>query len=187
MHPQLLAPFDAFERRKGNFLSQLADLDEAQLRFRPAPDAWSLLDVADHLSKIEGTVAAALAEGIPEGKAKRKLKHVLKLRMVLLALSLPVRVKVPANARGVVPDDDLTLDGVRAGWEENRAALAGQLASYGDGDMRRMVVRHPVAGPVDPRHTVDFLNAHFDHHLYQVARIRKHPGFPAAERPAAAG
>jgi len=180
MHPRLLAPFDAFERRKRNLLSQLADLDEAQLRFRPAAGAWSLLDVADHLSRTEGAVAETLAAGIPEGKAKRKLKHVVKFRMVLLALSLPVRVKVPANAQGVQPGDDLTLDGVRAAWEENRAALARQLASYGDEDMQRMVVRHPVAGPVNPGHTVAFLNAHFDHHLYQVGRIRKHPGFPAA-------
>ncbi|HMB51890.1 MAG TPA: DinB family protein [Thermoanaerobaculia bacterium] len=180
MHPRLLAPFDAFERRKSNFLSELAGLDEAQLHFRPAPDAWSLLDVADHLSRVEAAVAETLADGIPPDRAQRKLKHVVKFRMVLLALSLPVRVPVPGNAPGVKPGDGLTLDGVREAWAASRAALAEQLASYGDEDMQRMVVRHPVAGPVNPRHTIAFLNAHFDHHRYQVARIRKHSDFPAA-------
>lgn len=180
MHPQLLAPFDAFERRKSNFLSELAGLDEAQLHFRPAPEAWSLLDVADHLSRTEAAVAKALAEGIPADRAKRKLKHVLKLRLVLIALSLPVRVPVPPNSQNIRPGSDLTLDGVRESWGAHRRSLAEQLASYGDADMQRMVVRHPIAGPVAPRHTIAFLNAHFDHHRYQVARLRKHPGFPAA-------
>lgn len=171
MHPRLLAPFAAFERRKHDLLARLAQLDDRRLNHRPQPGAWSLLEVADHLARTEGAVADALHEGLPAAKARRTLKHRVMYRLVLATLALPVRVKVPTNAPGVHPGEELTLDGVGAGWERQRGKLVAELERFGDADMKRMVVRHPIAGPVGPRQTLAFLNVHFDHHLYQVKRI----------------
>jgi len=185
MHRRLLAPFAALERRKRDFLARLCTLDDAQLGFRPAPGSWSLVDVADHLSKIEAQVAAGIVKGLPPGKDRRTLKHAVMLPIVLFTLALPVRVKVPGNAGGVTPEPGRSLAGVRADWEAHRAALAAALGALDDAGVERMVLRHPIAGPANARQTLAFLNAHFDHHRFQVDRIRQHPGFPKAAAGAA--
>lgn len=176
MHADLLAPYDALERRTRNLLSQLAALDEEQRRFQPAPDAWCLLQVAEHLAITEETVLKGLQLGLPEGR-RRRLRDRLAHPLVKTLLRLPMRVKAPLPV--LVPQEVHSLDDVRQRWSAARTALGEHLDGVSEQALAEPALLHPVAGPLDLRQTVHFLNTHFDHHLFQVDRIRKHRGFPA--------
>jgi len=178
MHPSLLAPYDALERRKHNLLSQLSALGSAQLAFRPAPDAWSLVDMADHLVLIEHAVAVGLEKGLPDGKRRPKLGQRLARPFLGLALRLPLRFKIPTER--VAPRPGRSLDEVAEEWSSVRRRIADRLQALGQTDMARPALLHPVAGPMSAQEALVFLAAHFDHHLKQVDRIRSSPGFPAA-------
>jgi len=175
MHADLLAPYDALARRTRNLLSQLAALSEEQRRYQPAPDAWCLLQVAEHLAIIEETVTRGLERGLPAGR-RRGLRDRLAHPLMLTVLRLPVRVKAPMPV--LVPQGVHSLEQVRQRWSTVRAALAAFLADVAADALDEPVIVHPFAGPLGIRQTVSFLGSHFDHHLFQVDRIRDHRGFP---------
>lgn len=177
MHPDLLASYDALERRTHNLLSQLVALTPDQLAFRPAPDAWSLVEVADHLTLIELNVAAALEKGLPEG-SRPTLVQRLAQPFLELALRLPLRFKIPTER--VAPRPGRNLEEVTAEWTSARRRIATRLEQMDEGHLAKPALIHPVAGPMGAPDALDFLCAHFDHHLKQVERIRSSPGFPAA-------
>lgn len=177
MHPSLLASYDAVERRKRNLLSQLCALTPAQLAFRPAADSWSLIEVADHLLRTESAVLLGLEKGLPEHKRRPTLRQRLSLPLVGLALRAPVRVKIPTAL--VEPRRDRTLEEVKQEWHGVREALAAKLAALEPAKLAQPVILHPIGGPINAAQTLRFVAAHIDHHLYQVRRIRSHPGFPA--------
>jgi hypothetical protein len=178
MHPSLLGPYDAIERRKRDLLAQLSALSSAQLAFRPQPDAWSLAEVADHLVRLEAVVLAGVEKGLPEHKRRPRLRQRLMRPLVGLVLRSPLRVKVPTPV--VVPRRDRTLDEVTQEWDEVRAALSGRLAGLDPARLGEPVMLHPIGGPADASAALRFIASHFDHHLHQVRRLRSHPGFPAA-------
>ena len=53
MNDALQAIFDDLEANRDRFLDLLSGLDDAQLSFRPRPDSWSALDVAEHVLLAE--------------------------------------------------------------------------------------------------------------------------------------
>jgi preprotein translocase subunit SecF len=178
MHPSLQTSYDALERRKRDLLSPLSALSAEQLAFRPAADAWSLVEVADHLLRTEAAVLLGLEKGLPAHKRRPTLRQRLLRPLIGVALRLPLRIKVPTPV--VAPRSDRTLDEVEAEWAQVRAALLAKLASLDPARLGAPVILHPIGGPMDVVRTLGFLGAHIDHHVHQVRRLRSHPGFPAA-------
>ena len=178
MHPNLLAAWDGLERRKRNLLSQLSTLTPAQLAFQPAPGAWSLTEVADHLALIETNVALGLEKGLPENRRHPTFVERLAQPLLGLALRLPLRFKIPTER--VAPRPGRSLEEVSEEWAEARRRIAAQLEEMDAADMERPALLHPVAGPMKAADALDFLANHFDHHSKQIGRIRSSAGFPAA-------
>jgi hypothetical protein len=89
------------------------------------------------------------------------------------------RVQVPERARRALPDPELDLGAVRAFWGEARAALRGALDGVSRAELGEEAYRHPICGPVDFREGLAIMIDHFDHHLRQIERIRRAPGYPA--------
>lgn len=177
MHDELLAPYAALERRKGDLLARLGALTPAQRNFRPDAGSWSTLQVAEHLALSEKEVVAILRKGLPEHRKRRTLKDRFAYHAVLAFMASPVKIKAPLKS--ILPPADLEMEEVAAEWEQIRRDLVAELD--GVTDLGEPIIAHPVAGPADARQTLRFLTAHFDHHLRQVRRIRAHRDFPAAD------
>jgi hypothetical protein len=124
-------------------------------------------------------VVRGIERGLPEGKDRRRLRDRLAYPLLRGLLRLPIRVKAPLPV--LVPQEIRPLEEVEASWREARAALAEHVEALDAAALERPFIRHPVAGPLGPRDTLVFLSSHFDHHLFQVRRIREHADFPAAE------
>ena len=65
---RLLAHLDMTESW---LLSEVTDLSDEQVRFHRAPDAWSIMDVVEHLAIAETAILAA-ATGIREAARSRR-------------------------------------------------------------------------------------------------------------------
>ena len=179
MLPILQQDLDAIEVRRTAFLAELAALPPAQFDFRPAPGAWSVGDVARHLSLVDKGTARVLHEKRVTGVARRALLDVV-YRAPALGFYLRsglIRARVPVKS--VIPDADAPLDAIAARWADARRSLAEYLERIDDATLRTIVYRHPFGGFMDIRATLGFLRRHHDHHMKQVARIRRAPGFPA--------
>lgn len=183
MLASLQPSFDAIEERRQRLCAELVALPPEPLAFRPAPGAWSLPEVAQHLSLVDARVTRVLTERRVTGVPRRTVRDVLIRARLLDAFFLTgIRVKMPV--KGVAPDSAVPLERTVALWAEARATLKAYLDQIHDTGSRVIVYRHPVGGFMDIFDTLKFIRRHHDHHLRQVARIRAAPGFPASARAA---
>ncbi len=183
MIPPVEAAFTRLEDRRRSLAARLAEMTAAQRDFRPQPEAWSSLQVARHVQLTERAIAGSLRRGAGGVPARRTWKQRLGNVVVGTVLRLGIRVRLPI--RVVTPEEGLDLEAVSAEWERERAALSDLLEKVDRAALRAPAFVHPVAGPMDLGEALGFLERHFDHHLRQLARIRRCPGFSEAAPDAA--
>ncbi len=177
MLPSLQSQFDALEHRRHNLLAELERHTPEQRSFQPEPGAWSLAEVAHHLLLVEQGVLRVLSDAERAPPGPRRIRDWIGSAAARLVFALGIRVKVPV--RGVRPKAGVPLEEIRQQWDDTRAAVAGYLEGTTEATLRRPVLRHPVSGPMDVLQGLIFLTRHFDHHLRQVARIRRAAAFPS--------
>lgn len=174
----LATQYDALERRRLTFLDALAAEPPAALTFTPAPGAWSLADVAQHLWLVDRGTMHVVSTRLDKPPLKTGALDPLRRLATRLILNSSIRFRAPLEA--IVPKAPMPLAQVRAEWEQVRASMREMLEQVTPALMTRPVFRHPISGPMTVPQALDFLTWHHDHHLRQVRRIRRAAGFPGA-------
>jgi hypothetical protein len=184
MQPNLRTTFDALERRRRDLLDRLAAYDEAQLAFRPAPDMWCLLEVAEHLALVEEILLAQANDDAFARRLRKTLKSRALMTVVWFVLGSGIRVKAPLKA--LVPKTVVPLDESARRLEAARRELAEWLERLEPGAERRLAFSHPIGGALSVIEGLDLVASHWDHHLSQVDRILASKDFPTKRRAAGA-
>jgi uncharacterized damage-inducible protein DinB len=173
MHTDLAPLFAQLEARKRALLEALREMPPDQLQFRPDPNSWSPLQVAEHLMLVERGFNAQLAR---PRETPTTLRHRIGAVVVWVVMKTGIRVKAPVQA--VVPSEAMSYEDLAATWDEVRIELKDLLDAVPAENVGKRLLRHPVAGPMDYVKGLDFAIAHFDRHLRQFERIRSTARFP---------
>ena len=169
MLPRLDRLFKRIESQRVVVMDELkAEGDEA-LRWKPGAESWSLTEVIEHLVIAEERGLRGLERERPADLGSRFAAG-LKLRILMLASPLPIRVKAPS--KGLLPTGSVELPALAARWGEARCRLAGVLDAIPPGGEGERRWKHPIAGWLDTEEWVRFIYAHIDHHRAQIRRIR---------------
>lgn len=184
MLPILRSRFDELERQRRALLDDLGALSAAQLAFRPAPDAWSLVQVIQHLVLVEeGTLRFLIAkEPRPD---TRTLTQKIRYRLYRLMVVRDIRIKAPVPS--ILPTVDATLDALAIRWDAARSTLEQRLEAVTDAQLPMLVHKHVLAGPLTMVETLGVIRLHIVHHGHQVRRIRRASDFPRAGATVPAG
>jgi len=143
-------------------------LSADQITFRVGPGRWSILMMPEHVVIAEEMVLADIqaVRAAPAGSAPTA-QEAFHLVIKALEKDTPVEVPLPElEPTGAVALDDLIIR-----WEAARTGLRQALEQIPPEAMATPICRHPVAGPMDARETLEFLAMHLDHHLRQIRRI----------------
>ena len=165
------------ESRRRAMVAEADGMTAEQLTFRPAPDAWSTLDVLEHLVKVEEGIASRLRPREPR-KPMEAVRAKVALGLMRLVFGLRRRIKVPVQA--VLPLGGVTLSDLVGRWEVAQAALRERLEGFAPQDWSRPMMRHPALGLLTPFEGLTFIHWHMAHHRRQIARIRRARGYPAS-------
>ena len=172
---------DHLSRTRGLFFKEVGGLSEAQWKFKPTPDRWSIAEIAEHLVLSE------------ESLFKRTTENVLKL---------PPRRDAPRNGRA--QDTELiarmedrskkasAVDELKpTGRWPSRAQVAARFlqardetarfASTTDQDLRAYSTPHPVTKYMDAYEYLLVISAHTERHLAQMREVKADVGYPKAE------
>ena len=171
MLPAIRTRFEKLEQQKRTMLLDAAKLTSVRQHYRPTANAWSTLDVLDHLMKVEAGFLHAVREHLCEAVRVRFSDRIGGLLVNAVMLS-PLRVKVPAKAAIVLPEASPDLPRINAGWACAREEMAGLLASLEPDQLTIGLFQHPVAGWMTIQTGLVFLSAHLRHHRYQLRRLR---------------
>ena len=167
---ELRDQLEIYDQQRKTLLDDLERLNDEQLRRKPGPDNWSLLEIIQHLVLSEREVL----QGLPESKKltaqKRGLRARLSYALVLAVLRWNIPAPVPSD--GMVPDGNTSLSELQQKWDENLSWLREYLNTLGPEDLSRAVFRHPIVGPMTAVQTIYLAKLHFDVHFRQLRKVR---------------
>jgi hypothetical protein len=149
-------------------------LSEAQTKFKPTPEAWSVAEIVEHLAIVEGRILGRVSD--------------------LLASALPAPEAKGEDADGVV--FERVLDRTRKAMAPDFAHPKGQplansleqftvtrqrildLVQSAPPNFRHYSSPHPRFGPLDSHQWLITLAGHCSRHTQQIAETKAAPGFP---------
>ena len=173
MERPVLPQYRLLDREKKAFLATLDPWPPVELCVRPAPDAWSAVDVLDHVAKTERAAFASMRENVNQ-PFRISLPERLRGAFIIQFMRTPIRVRVPDRvAAAILPDGTADFTAVRRTWNDSQAELKEWLSRL-EKDPRSLVgFEHPVSGWLSVSQGLSFLASHVRHHRYQLVRIMR--------------
>jgi hypothetical protein len=161
-----------------NFLNSFKGLSEAQLKFKAAPDKWSVMEVAEHVTKAEDYFNQMIAQQVMTSPADpSKEKDVAGKEAVLLEKVVDRSTKAQAPDALKPTGQWKTRDELVKHFKETRAKnIAYVKANYPE--MRTHFMDEPPAGLLDAYQWMLFMGAHSKRHTAQIEEVKADPNFP---------
>jgi hypothetical protein len=150
----------------------VAGLSEAQARFKPSPDRWSVEEIVEHLAVVEHGLYAFITRLHEVSNDPHATESAASLAR------LSDRKKYPfAAPERVLPKKRFdSLTAALSKFLENRERTIEFVRNCQD-DLRLRLIQHPV-GLVNGQDCLAVLNAHPARHVDQINELKADPGFP---------
>jgi hypothetical protein len=152
-------------------------LSDAQLKFKPAADKWSVEDCVKHIAVTEMglwrmTDSIINTSANPEKRGEIKMSD---SQVVAMMTDRSFKAKAAPEA---LPENTpyKSLNDALTSFNENRAKLV-QYVQTTDKDLRNHVVAFPM-GHFDSFQMIIFIGAHSKRHIDQMKEIMADAGFP---------
>jgi DinB superfamily len=155
---------------------EVSDLTEAQLKFRPAPGKWTILDVVEHLTIAEPQYWHDLKDSMSKPPAKAANREATDLYVLWYGIDRTEHQKT-----GEAREPKGTLTDARAGMSAVHKLRTEMLAyarttdedlrahTYGGGDVYQWFV---------------MISTHMQRHILQIREVKASAGYPKASPPA---
>jgi hypothetical protein len=165
------------ERVLGTIEGAVRPLSDAQLAFRPAPDAWSVAEIVEHLAIVEPgmlKVVTSLADKASprNGSSPAAIEVTLDDGIRTVATG-KFKTRPEAVPTGGVPAGQSleSLRAIQSGLHGLRARLAGV-------DVSSVKFTHRALGDMTLGQWFAFIGAHEARHLVQIRSVISSAGFP---------
>ena len=161
-------------------------LSDSQANWQPSPNAWSIAQCLDHLTRANTVYAAALAEGLSQsGPANEPWLGPIRpgwpSRYFIRSLEPPPKNKLRAPKK-IVPASQIGSREVLAAFLRSQEDVRAVIKKAAGLDLNRIRFRNPFIGFL--RFTVGtgllVITAHDRRHLWQAERVHQSAGFPAS-------
>lgn len=156
---------------------QVKGLTEAQLKFKPAPDRWSIEECVKHIAASE-EMLWKMADGTIKAAANPEKRSEIKLTDEQVIQKIEDRsMKVKTNEK-LMPEN-ITLKDTEEALEffkKNREKLIEYVKSTNE-DLRSHVATLPF-GTLDSYQLILFIGAHSNRHTQQIMEVKADPNYP---------
>lgn len=160
------------------FLKSISGLSEKQWRFKPAPDRWSVAEVAEHITITESTLLGMIQKQVMTSPAAPEKRVEVKGKDELILTKVPDRSRKAQAPEFLKPTNRwANHDELAKAFEEERKATMDYVKTTND-DLRDHFGPHPVFGPLDGYQWILLISTHSDRHTQQIAEVKADPNFP---------
>lgn len=165
------------EKTRTGVLAAAAGLSEAQLKFKSAPDKWSVADVIEHLAATEdmlmGLITGQIMMAPPRPDASEDLKALDAMVLQGIAdrtnkVQAPETLK-PTNRFGS------SAEALKHFGESRAKTLAFMKETPG---LRGHAQDSPLGKKLDAYQWLLFISAHTERHTKQMLEVKADAGFP---------
>jgi hypothetical protein len=161
------------------FLDAVSGLSDEQWKWKPAPERWSVGEVAEHILLAEGSLWDKMQEALknpadPEWEKKTAGKTELLLRVMAPRLG---KAQAPED---IVPSGKMPRAEIMAAFEKARARTL-RFAEETQLPLKEHIAPHPfpVFNPLNAYQWILYIPLHNMRHDKQIAEVKATPGFPS--------
>lgn len=164
------------EESRAEFLAAVDGLTDAQWKWKPAPDRWSVAEVAEHVVLAEAGQFANVKKCIaaapdPDWEVKSNGKTER-----LVAVLAPRLGKAQA-AEAIVPKGAMTQAEVRERFLRLRTEIV-KFAVETDAPLKQGIVDNSFFGPLNGYQWLIYAPLHTMRHDKQIGEVKATPGYP---------
>lgn len=164
------------ESTKKAVLDATAGLSEAQWNFKPAPDRWSVAQVAEHIAAAEDMLRGMITTQVMSAPARPAGEDVAAIDQMVLT-AIPDRTNKAKAPEPLVPTNRFgSPQGSLKHFEETRQQTLDFLNSHDD--LRAHASDSPLGKKLDAYEWVMFIAAHSERHTKQILEVKADPNFP---------
>jgi hypothetical protein len=156
---------------------QVKGLTEAQLKFKPAPDRWSIEECVKHIAKSE-EMLWHMMDSMVKGAATPDKRSEIKLTDEQVVQRIEDRSTKIKTMEQLMPENIplKNTEEALASFMKDRDKLVEYVKST-DSDLRNHMVTFPF-GTIDTYQMVLFIAAHSNRHTQQIMEVKADPNYP---------
>lgn len=160
-----------------NVVKLINKLSEAQLKFKPAPDRWSVEDCMMHIAASEKMLRGMVDEGVKAAANPEKRTDIKMTDDQVMSMIEQRTTKVKTFGPLEPPNTGFkTAAEAVASFQENRTKLIDYMKTTSD-DLRNHVLTLPI-GSFDAYQMALFIGGHSNRHVNQMKEVMADPNFP---------
>lgn len=183
--PSSGAPFGQSDRERGvAYLQQTRDgvvasitgLSEAQMKFKPGADRWSVAETLEHIALVEDLIFRNLTNKIMQAPPIAGDRDVAEVDAMVLAM-VPDRSRTFDAPQSLVPTGCSTAAESLLRFQKSRAKTIEFLQSTSN-LREHSAESRPLKQPLDAYQWLLFMGAHSERHTKQILEVKADPVFP---------
>ncbi len=163
------------ERTRDGVVAATKGLSEAQMKFKSAPDRWSVAETLEHIALAEDFLMQNVTEKIMKAPAGAADRDTTKIDEMVLAM-IPDRSHKAQAPPELVPTGRWSPAETLDHFLKSRATTIAFLKSTPD--LRDHVADSPIGQPLDAYEWLLFVAAHSERHTKQINEVKADPNFP---------
>jgi uncharacterized damage-inducible protein DinB len=181
MNPKIQKHWARMEEGRAYYDALLQVFNDDQLNFHPEAEAWSMLDVMQHLYTSEN-ISLQFMQNFDFNRKDEKVGLKSKVKTILLVNRLNSRKKFKAPKVLAEKRDSLGISHeaheFSHQWKELENEMFKFLNEFPEDKIGHFIFAHPAVGKLNILQTLQFFVAHMKHHQYQIEAINHHKDFP---------
>jgi len=172
------AALKLFQTTHDNFIKSISGLSPKQWTFKPAPDRWSVAEVAEHITVAETTIMGLIQHPLMQSPAAPEKREQVKGKDQLILQRMPDRSHKAQAPEILRPTGRWATEADLAkAFEDARKANMDYVRTTND-DLRDHFFDHPAFGTLDGYQWLLLLATHSARHTAQIEEVKADPNFP---------
>jgi hypothetical protein len=160
------------------FLDSVAGLSEAQWNFKPAPDVWSVAEVAEHIAVSEDTLLGLVTERLMKSPAQPEKRAEVKGKDAIILEKVVDRSHKAQAPEMLKPTHRwVTEQALVDHFKESRDHTIDYM-EHTDDALRDHFFDHPAFGALDGYQWVLLIATHSHRHTLQIEEVKANVNFP---------
>jgi len=163
------------EQTRDGVVESVKGLSEAQMKFKAAPERWSVAETLEHIAKAEDFIFQNVTDQVMKAPAGPAGRDTAKIDAMVLAM-IPDRSHKAQAPPPLVPTSSWTPAESLDHFLKSRAKTIAFLESTPD--LREHAADSPLGQPLDAYEWLLFIGAHSERHTKQILEVKADPAFP---------
>lgn len=173
--------FLSIQALKEAYIKELNENTAEQIKYKPDANTWSILEVVEHLIKVEAQTFGFIKKfDFGRKDEKVSLRSGISFLLLRLFFKFPRRIAIPTEK--VKPEGKHEKEELENEWNILRQEVKKTLQTFSEDKIKHFIFLHPVAGKLNILQTLGFIYLHMLHHRKQIIRIKNTSGYPKSDQ-----